>query len=231
MFVPWLIVSFSIVSLSATPISHAICQSIDSSSVNHSTGNLLTIFLFVLCSCARSLLLPPQEAAQSTPPSSQPEVEDTAAQEASAPSQNSGSKQQATATHTNAAADEMDIDITGNVGSDSGTAPQRSVPQAVVAPGSDAASTSNTRSGARSTGKGKQGSAKPTHIAKGSRLVRTGAVPKSHTFADAGSIKAALANAWSSESDVGKQLAALYELFGDSILPYVPMLPCFGSSV
>lgn len=75
------------------------------------------------------------------------------------------------------------------------------------------------------------GAAKPTSIKPGSRLPSWSKIRKSHDFADAGSVKAALADAWSQDSDVGKQLAALYELFGDGILPYVPTLPCLTSAV
>ncbi|KAL0022759.1 hypothetical protein WJX79_000193 [Trebouxia sp. C0005] len=35
----------------------------------------------------------------------------------------------------------------------------------------------------------------------------------------------------SPDNDVGKQLAALYEMFGDAIMPYIPMLPCLSAPV
>lgn len=73
-----------------------------------------------------------------------------------------------------------------------------------------------------------QGSAKPEYIPRGGQLPKRSLIKRLHGFADADSVKAALANAWSQDSDVGKQLAALYEVFGDAILPYVPMLPCLS---
>ena len=73
-----------------------------------------------------------------------------------------------------------------------------------------------------------QGSAKPVYIPRGAQLPKRSLIRRLDGFADADSVKAALANAWSQDSDVGKQLAALYELFGDAILPYVPMLPCLS---
>lgn len=174
----------------------------------------------------------PQEAAQSASPSSPPEVEDAAAQEAPASSQRPSSKDPAAVTHTDATAEAMDIDITGDIDTDSTQVAQRLASQASTASASGAAAaTSNQSRGEQSNVKRKRGSAKPRYIARGSRLVRRRAVPKGYAFADAGSVKAALADAWSSDSDVGKQLAALYELFGDSMLPYVPMLPCVSSSV
>ncbi len=33
------------------------------------------------------------------------------------------------------------------------------------------------------------------------------------------------AEAWREDSDLGQQLQALHELFGDAILPWVPFLP------
>ena len=174
-------------------------------------------------------MLLPQEAAQSASPSSPPEVEDAAAQEAPASSQRPSSKDPAAVTHTDATAEAMDIDITGDIDTDSTQVAQRLASQASTASASEAAAA--TSRGEQSNVKRKRGSAKPRYIARGSRLVRRRAVPKAYAFADAGSVKAALADAWSSDSDVGKQLAALYELFGDSMLPYVPMLPCVSSSV
>lgn len=181
-----------------------------------------------LMSCARSVLFPPHEAIQSTPPTSQPECEDAdpPSQAASAPSLQSCSKQPAAASQPAAAADATDIDMAHTVSSDSAQANQPSVPAA--ASGAEAASRSSVDHGATSCGKQKQGNAKPTHIARGHRLVHRRFVPKSYAFPGSGSIKAGLADAWSSDSDIGKQLAALYELFGDSILPYVPMLPCLS---
>ena len=171
------------------------------------------------------MLFPP-EAAQTASPSSPEEFEDTATQEAPAPSQRLSSKQPAAVTQTTEA---MDVDIPGDPGTDSA---QRLKTQAGAASASEVASaTSNHHINAKSTVEQKQGNAKPRYIAKGLRLVKRSAVPKAYAFTDAGSAQAALSNAWSSDSDVGKQLAVLYELFGDSILPYVPMLPLFGSSV
>lgn len=173
----------------------------------------------------------PQEAAHSASASSPPEAEDAATQEAPAPSQRRSSLQLAAIIHHDAAAEAMDIDITGNSGKDSAQVAQRLASEG-AAPASEAAlTTSNQHCGAKGTAKQKHLSAKPRYIAKASRLVRRSAVPKAYAFGDASSVKAALADAWSSDSDVGKQLAALYELFGDSILPYVPMLPCLISSV
>ncbi|KAL3148177.1 hypothetical protein ABBQ38_014457 [Trebouxia sp. C0009 RCD-2024] len=179
----------------------------------------------------KSVLFPPDEAVQSIPPISQPETEDAdpSAQAASAPSLPSGSKQPAAASQPAAAADAMDIDMAHNASSDSAQANQPSV--SAAASGPEAASSPNLPHGARSRGKQKQGNAKPTYVARGHRLVHRRVVPKSYAFPSDGSIKAGLADAWSSDSDIGKQLAALYELFGDSILPYVPMLPCLSASV
>lgn len=178
-------------------------------------------------------MLFPQEAAQSASPSSPPEVKDAATQHALAASQHPSSKHPFEAVaHADAAAEAMDIDISGDPGAGSAQVAQRLASQASAASASEAAAAmSSHTSGAQSNVKQKQGSAKPRYIAKGSRLVRRSTVPKAYAFADGGSVKAALADAWSSDSDVGKQLAALYELFGDSILPYVPMLPCLSSSV
>lgn len=181
--------------------------------------------------CARSAIHP-QEAAQSASPSSPPEVEDAAAGEASVPPQHPTSAQPAAVTHPDVAAavQAMDIDTTGKPDTDSAQVAQRLAPQSGAAVASEVASSVSRHGAAKGSVKQKQGSAKPSYIARGPRLVRRSAVPKAHAFADASSVKAALADAWSSDSDVGKQLAALYELFGDSILPYVPMLPCMSSS-
>ena len=72
---------------------------------------------------------------------------------------------------------------------------------------------------------GRQGAAKPTVIRRGAVLPNRSKIKRLDDFADDCSVKAALADAWSQTSDIGNQLAALYELFGDAILPYVPMLP------
>ena len=179
--------------------------------------------------CARTALLP-QDAAQTASPSSPPEVEDATAVEASVPPQHPSSAQPATVSRTNAAAEAMDIDMTGNPGTDSAQVAQRLASQAGAAVTSQVASSVIDHSAAKGSVKQKQGSVKPSHIARGPKLVSRSAVPKAHAFADADSVKAALADAWSPDSDVGKQLSALYELFGDSILPYMPMLPCISSS-
>lgn len=189
-------------------------------------GMLLSLHL---CFCARSVLSPHQEAAHSTQPTSQPELEDAdpPSQAVSAPSPHSGSEQPAAPSQQRmAAADTTDIDMTHIGTSDSAQATEPSA--SAAAPGPKPASTSKLHPGAVDSSKQKQGSAKCTYIAKGHRLPNRSCVPKSFAFPDAGSIKAALADAWSSESDVGKQLAALHELFGDSLLPYVPMLPCLS---
>ena len=179
---------------------------------------------------ARSVLFPPQEAVQPIPPPSQPESEDTdpSSRAASAPSAEMGSKQPAATTKPDAA-DRMDVDGANNAGSDLAQADQPLA--SAAASGPEPASASTLHHGASSRSKQKQGNAKPTYIAKGHRLLNRRSVPKSYAFPDAGSINAGLADAWSSDSDIGKQLAALYELFGDSILPYVPMLPCLTASV
>ena len=179
------------------------------------------------------MLFPP-EAAQAASPSLPSEVKDAASQEVPAPpSQRLSSKPAAAVTHTDTAVEAMNIDITKDPGTDSDQAAQRLASQAGAASVSEAASAmSDHDTDANSTVmQKKQGKAKPRYIAKGLRLVRRSAVPKAYAFADAARVKAALSNAWSSDSDVGKQLAALYELFGDSILPYVPMLPYLSSSI
>ena len=179
---------------------------------------------FIFC---RSLLLPPQEAAQPNEP--EPELEDadtSAAQHASEPSQPVSQQQQtATAAQQQSAGDAMDIETTGDGNDGSAKARQKA---GTTVPGKESADHPVQRNHA---GNGVCGSAKPSYIAQGSKLVQRSAVPKSYAFADAGSIKTALADAWSAEGDIGKQLAALYELFGDSILPYVPMLPCMSFAV
>lgn len=157
-------------------------------------------------------------------------MEEATAGEASVPPQHPTSAQPAAVTHTDAAAEAMDIDMTGNPDTDSAQVAQPLASQSGAAPASEAAASVIRRGAAKGSAKQKQGSAKPIYIAKSPRLVSRRTVPKAHVFADASSVKAALADAWSSDSDVGKQLAALNELFGDSILPYVPMLPCLSSS-
>ena len=78
-------------------------------------------------------------------------------------------------------------------------------------------------------GQGQRSSAKPSSIPCGLHLPKKSLIRRSDDFADPGSIKAVLAGAWSQDSDVGKQLAALYEMFADVIVPYVPALPCLSA--
>ena len=66
---------------------------------------------------------------------------------------------------------------------------------------------------------------KPVGIPHAARLPLRKYIPHSLEFASSAGIKAALASAWSQSTDIGVQAAVLYELFGDAILPYVPMLP------
>lgn len=54
-------------------------------------------------------------------------------------------------------------------------------------------------------------------------------IPRSLEFTKTADIKAALSNAWSREADPGIQAAVLYELFGDSMLPHVPLLPLLSN--
>lgn len=181
---------------------------------------------------ARCAVLP-RDAAQSASPSSPPEVEDATAGETSVPPQHPIRAQPAAVTHTHtaaAAAEAMHIDMTGNPGTAPAQVAQPLASQGGAAVASEVASVVTRHSAVKGSVKQKQGSAKPSHIARGPKLVSRSAVRKAHAFVDAGSVKAALADAWSSDSDVGKQLSALYELFGDSILPYVPMLPCVSYS-
>ena len=80
-------------------------------------------------------------------------------------------------------------------------------------------------------GRSQQSSAKPSFIPCGLHLPKKSLIRRSDDFADPGIIKAVLASAWSQDNDVGKQLAALYEMFGDAIMPYIPMLPCLSAPV
>ena len=176
---------------------------------------------FLFC---RSLLLPRQEAAQSAEPELEIEdADDPVSQHASEPTQPVREQgQPATTGQHMSAGDAMDIDATGDANTAVSQARQSSTPQT-------ATSASNREAdgpAAQASHRGNGASAKPSRIARGSNSVQRNAVPKSYAFVDAGSIKAALADAWSAEGDIGKQMAALYELFGDGILPYVPMLPC-----
>lgn len=66
---------------------------------------------------------------------------------------------------------------------------------------------------------------RPTSIPFAPKLPCRKHIPRSLEFDSAASIKAVLVNAWSRDADAGIQAAVLFELFGDSILPYVPMLP------
>lgn len=66
---------------------------------------------------------------------------------------------------------------------------------------------------------------KPLGIPHAPNLPLRKYIPHSLEFASIAGIKAALASAWSRSTDIGVQAAVLYELFGDAILPYVPMLP------
>lgn len=74
-------------------------------------------------------------------------------------------------------------------------------------------------------GQGQSQAGKPSGIHPAPRLPSKKHVPYSLELASPADLKGALADAWSQDADLGKQSAALYELFGDSILPYVPMLP------
>lgn len=126
--------------------------------------------------------------------------------------------------------EEMDIDV---VGDDAPAVPMSSRPnddqpvKSQTAGPSTATAVGQAVAGTASQQR-QQGSAKPEYIPRGGQLPKRSLIKRLHGFADADSVKAALANAWSQDSDVGKQLAALYELFGDAILPYVPMLPCLS---
>ena len=161
----------------------------------------------------------------------EPEQEDgdsSTAQQAAVPSlEASKSKEAATPLQQQPDADAMETD-----GQDSTALNSAGAKQSVPSQARAAASTKEAAAKAvqlSHAGSQMHGSAKPSYVCRGPRLLPRSAVPKSHAFTDVGSIKAALADAWSSESDIGKQTAALYELFGDSLLPYVPMLPCVSS--
>ncbi len=190
------------------------------------------------------MVLPESTTAQVIPPPFTPEQEDTNpadAQQDSQPGTAQDANKQRDGQKEGLAAEEMDIDVMNDVPT---ALPIASKPSNSGPPGSQAdisgsadnrqaaAGTSGQPPGAAETSQQQQNAAaKPTVIVCGARLLKRSIIRKSHDFTDSGSIKTALADAWSQDSNVGKQLAALYELFGDGILPYVPMLPCLSSSI
>ena len=187
----------------------------------------------------RSTMLPTSTAADS--PLTTPEQEDGSAETTKhqappshqLPLNAQGVSQQrskASSAQGDSTSEEMDIDVVGDDApamsmsskpNDSQPVASQTVgPSTVTAAGQAAAGTASQQR--------QQGNAKPDYIPRGAQLPKRSLIRRSHGFADADSVKAALANAWSQDSDVGKQLAALYELFGGAILPYVPMLPCLS---
>ena len=74
--------------------------------------------------------------------------------------------------------------------------------------------------------------ARPTVIKVGSKLLKPRRTqPSSYDFLHQGQLQKTLSNAWSETCDIGQQLAALYDLFGDALLPHVPFLPCMAATV
>jgi len=129
--------------------------------------------------------------------------------------------------------EEMDIDVMGDAAPVVFTSakPDDSQPLRSQADNSHAAQAmkDNAHTCDQAEGQSQRSSAKPSSIPCGLHLPKKSLIRRSDDFADPGSIKAVLASAWSQDSDVGKQLAALYEMFGDAIVPYVPMLPCLSA--
>ena len=73
--------------------------------------------------------------------------------------------------------------------------------------------------------------APPTVIKVGAKLLKPRRTQTSPEFTDSGQLQKTLSNAWSETCDIGQQLAAMYELFGDALLPHVPFLPCMAAGV
>ena len=128
----------------------------------------------------------------------------------------------------------MDIDTsdvnTANHVTDEGTAGQsQSIPQssnsAQQSAGSQQLGSDIRSQTATQKLHGRPQAGKPTSIPHAQNFPLRKQVPPALEFQSSATIKAALANAWSRDADVAVQAGVLYELFGDSILPYVPMLP------
>lgn len=137
----------------------------------------------------------------------------------------------ASTSQADSTSEEMDIDVMGDAAPVVFTSakPDDTQPLRSQADDSHAAQATQDNACDRAEGQNQQSSSKPSSIPCGLHLPKKSLIRRSDDFADPGSIKAVLASAWSQDSDVGKQLAALYEIFGDAIVPYVPMLPCLSA--
>lgn len=139
----------------------------------------------------------------------------------------------ASTSQADSTSEEMDIDVMGDAAPVVFTSSKPDETQPPQADDSHAAQATKDSAHASDPAEGRdqRSSAKPSFIPCGLSLPKKSLIRRSDDFADPGSIKAVLARAWSQDSDVGKQLAALYEIFGDAIVPYVPMLPCLSASL
>ncbi len=147
----------------------------------------------------------------------------------------------ASTSQADSTSEEMDIDVMGDAAPVVLTSAKPEDSQALRSQADDSqvitgrvthrsqATKDNAHARDQAEGQDQRSSAKPSSIPCGLHLPKKSLIRRSDDFADPGSIKAVLASAWSQDSDVGKQLAALYEMFGDAIVPYVPMLPCLSA--
>jgi len=159
---------------------------------------------------------------QQQPPSQQP----------SQGTQDTVKQGKASTSQADSTSEEMDIDVMGDAAPvvfTSAKPDSQPLRSHADDPHAAQATKDNAHARDKAEGQSQQSSAKPSSISRGPHLPKKSLIRRSDDFADPGSIKAVLASAWSQDSDVGKQLAALYEIFGDAIVPYVPMLPCLSA--
>ena len=180
------------------------------------------------CCFDRSSIQPPETAAAS-PSLPVPEQEEpgneqqdalgsTAAQPATAPGSNAqeqGPEAQAYAGGTQANSQTDAVSESGRL--------EHNAAQHASDAGTSTFAAASTQ---RAASKQQSGASKPAVIRRAAKLPQTSRIQKSPALGDAGQAQRALNNAWSETCDIGHQLAVLYKLFGDAILPYVPMLPC-----
>ena len=124
----------------------------------------------------------------------------------------------ASTSQADSTSEEMDIDVMGDAvpvvftsAKPDDRQPTRSQADDPHAPQS---TEDNAHASDQAQGQSQRSSAKPSSIPRGLPLPKKSLIRRSDDFADPGSIKAVLASAWSQDSDVGKQLAALMRSLG-----------------
>ncbi|DBA87405.1 hypothetical protein WJX77_003935 [Trebouxia sp. C0004] len=184
----------------------------------------------------KSMMLPASATKNESSPVT-PEQEDDSAelinqdppssQQPSQGAQDTVKQGKASTSRADSTSEEMDIDVMGDAAPVVFTSAKPDDTQPLRSQADDSRAAQATKDNAcdQAEGQSQRSSAKPSSIPCGLHLPKKSLVRRSDDFADPGSINAVLASAWSQDSDVGKQLAALYEMFGDAIMTYVPMLP------